>query len=779
MDTLQNETNNNTTKSSSRLIDLKEILVEVAASYEFFYLLEGELLLHMNEKVQTLFKGDLFIANPGDAYMILPKEGSAFMLYLALEQNHNISQSKFYRYVTIARKDDLHYSPIHAMYKFYDDYMRMGEDQMATRQKYLIEKMKPLAYDATPYESKREKKIHMIQDAASQLYLIDSDASLDSIAEELGISPSYLSRVFKEVSGMGFSEYSQRKKLEISSSLLQEDLTIDKIATQTGFASTKSLNRIYNQLLNKTPSEYRKDLAALPKEETSQENLRKRSAFQKFSSQFSELSYGSAILESLGKDYCHHELSLSQPDFKRNTLGGLTYRLCDFGENYAEEIRKFHDDGRVSGIFVQMTIDEKKPNQVYLQDLNRWVLFNEMASIFELLESLKIPVGITMQVRKFSVIDACNQLNREALNRSIAVVEDFLEKFLQILSRPLAQNLCYVFDLSFILKLSDQRSTNLFSEYMERQHQVLERVLQHKDYKFAYVYGDQTSEELKGILEFITKNRHHFRIAPTNFYRLIMPNTIRLTESYQFAEAVELYKKNMEFANSLEIDPALTAFNMINEGGIILLEINDHSLVYQELIASILWLDHYIKLDPQENTYASYNFIFKDPIKMIEQTFEAHMVDFGGYQSPLYYFSENLNAMKGHVLYHKNGCMVTKDGEEFSILLYNHPLFDYSFAIEKGFEYLNQYSADITFEISGVQGSYKESMQLINYRHGPTAYHLQNFSDPNLLAPQEKDYVKRLSIPKMMSNFVEFHGTLTRTFSLAPFEVMFMRYTPV
>ena len=767
-------------KSSAKLVELKEIQVEVAENYECFYVIEGTMLLHMNEEVNKLNQGDLFIANPGDAFMILPKEETTLLLSISIDaETARKSEGKTFLYTNISRKEDLHYSPIHAFYKFYDDYTHMEKEQLEHRIHYLIEKLKPLAYEVAHYEAKRDSKIQMIINAASKIYFSESDASLDAIAADLGISSSYLSRVFKEVSGMGFSDYSQRKKLEISSILLQEDLTIDKVAEQTGFASTKSLNRIYNQLLKKTPSQYRRELLHTPKADKSQESLRKRPAYQKFASQFSELSYGNAILESLGQEQNYHKISLNRVEADRHPFDGMAYKLLDFGQDYLKEIREFHDNGKVSGIIIKLTIDESKPNLVFLQNANRWMPYNEIIGIFIFLDTLKIPVGLHVQVADLSVKDACNALKRDVLNRSTLTIKDFLVKLLQLTSRPLAQKIIFVFDLSFVLDLKEQRAVNLFSEHLERRHQVLERVLQGTDFRFAYSYGNKTTSELESILDFISKNRHRFRLPNFSFYQLIMPKTIHLTESYLFNQAVEEYNYNLEVLKKLDQSPELKAINMIHEGTITTIEVNELSSLYTELIASILSLDYYLKLDAPVISNANYSFVFSDTVKKQMQVYETRMVDFSNYRTPLYHLAKGLNAMNGAVVYFKNGCVVTRNSEKFNVLLYNHPIFDYVFALEKGFEYIDKYSADVTFEITGVMGKYKESSELINYRHGSNAYHLQNFSDPNLMTPKEKDYVRLLSIPKMMSDFHDFNGTLTRTFSLSPFEVLFLSYTPI
>jgi len=86
-------------------------------------------------------------------------------------------------------------------------------------------------------------KIHEVQD-----FLINNLAkenSIEELAEMIAMSPRNLSRVFKESTGLTIVEYLTALRREMAKTLLNNpDYTIDYIASQCGFKSTRQLQRI-------------------------------------------------------------------------------------------------------------------------------------------------------------------------------------------------------------------------------------------------------------------------------------------------------------------------------------------------------------------------------------------------------------------------------------------------------------------------------------------------------------------------------------------------------
>nr|WP_296265728.1 AraC family transcriptional regulator [uncultured Merdimonas sp.] len=102
------------------------------------------------------------------------------------------------------------------------------------------------------YLTARIKKI--IEENYDQHYL-----GLCYISEQVNVSSSYVSKVFKEEYGMGVVEYMNRLRIDSAKKIMAtEDLTIKEIAEKVGFTSDIHFIRIFKKYENTTPGVYRR-----------------------------------------------------------------------------------------------------------------------------------------------------------------------------------------------------------------------------------------------------------------------------------------------------------------------------------------------------------------------------------------------------------------------------------------------------------------------------------------------------------------------------------------
>lgn len=83
--------------------------------------------------------------------------------------------------------------------------------------------------------------------------------SLKSISQYFHISPFYLSRTFKEVTGFTFLEYLNSVRIKESQKLLSDTkLSITEISEKVGFQSTTSFGRVFKSINDISPLQFRK-----------------------------------------------------------------------------------------------------------------------------------------------------------------------------------------------------------------------------------------------------------------------------------------------------------------------------------------------------------------------------------------------------------------------------------------------------------------------------------------------------------------------------------------
>lgn len=81
--------------------------------------------------------------------------------------------------------------------------------------------------------------------------------SLNDVAEELEITPSYLSRIFKKVTQKSFSDYVAEVKIEEAKKLLlQDNNRIYEVSNMLGYDDPYYFSKVFKRITQMTPSEY-------------------------------------------------------------------------------------------------------------------------------------------------------------------------------------------------------------------------------------------------------------------------------------------------------------------------------------------------------------------------------------------------------------------------------------------------------------------------------------------------------------------------------------------
>lgn len=83
------------------------------------------------------------------------------------------------------------------------------------------------------------------------------ELSVNSVAEHFGVQAAYISRVFKELSGVKLSQYIHTVRLVHVKELLMGDTRLEDIAVRCGFGSQRTFLRIFKQYEGVTPTQYK------------------------------------------------------------------------------------------------------------------------------------------------------------------------------------------------------------------------------------------------------------------------------------------------------------------------------------------------------------------------------------------------------------------------------------------------------------------------------------------------------------------------------------------
>ncbi len=90
--------------------------------------------------------------------------------------------------------------------------------------------------------------------------------SLGNVAKAINMSAFYFCKMFKKATGLNFTEYLSRVRIEKAKNLLlNPNLRVSEIAYEVGFQSLTHFNRVFRKIAGQSPTSYRKKLPALQK----------------------------------------------------------------------------------------------------------------------------------------------------------------------------------------------------------------------------------------------------------------------------------------------------------------------------------------------------------------------------------------------------------------------------------------------------------------------------------------------------------------------------------
>lgn len=97
---------------------------------------------------------------------------------------------------------------------------------------------------------------------------LDEKLTLDGVSQEAGVSSYYFCKLFKQTTGLSFTEYINRRRVEwAKKKLLVPDTRVTEVAFDVGYMSLSQFNRSFLKYAGESPTRYREricrsDLAA-------------------------------------------------------------------------------------------------------------------------------------------------------------------------------------------------------------------------------------------------------------------------------------------------------------------------------------------------------------------------------------------------------------------------------------------------------------------------------------------------------------------------------------
>ena len=109
-------------------------------------------------------------------------------------------------------------------------------------------------------ESGKGESVYIVQSKDYIAKHIFEKISLKEIADEVGVHPAYLSRLFSEQTGVGILHYILQEKIRISCNLLKySGKPIAVIAEYVNLSPQSYFSKVFKKMMDQTPAQYRKE----------------------------------------------------------------------------------------------------------------------------------------------------------------------------------------------------------------------------------------------------------------------------------------------------------------------------------------------------------------------------------------------------------------------------------------------------------------------------------------------------------------------------------------
>lgn len=242
--------------------------------FEMLYLFSGERCFFINDRIFKMTEGDLILINPNVLHKATSDHSpdcEGLLLYFQegfLAPNHPIRTMLMPLFANETISINL---PINKRSLIEDLFFKMLQEDRIKNDGYpltlqglllqllvaLDRHVKDNSVTSFEHPSPMHEKISEIARYINQNY--PEPLSLTSLAGRFYISPSYLSKVFKEATNFTFVEYLNNVRIkEAKRLLLGTRKKVVEIAAEVGFGSVTHFGRVFKEITGNPPLYYRK-----------------------------------------------------------------------------------------------------------------------------------------------------------------------------------------------------------------------------------------------------------------------------------------------------------------------------------------------------------------------------------------------------------------------------------------------------------------------------------------------------------------------------------------
>ena len=240
--------------------------------YETLYILEGECQYKVDDKTYNIKKGDMAITFPNQMHQIIsttPSKRIVTMFVPKFLNRFNTEITNFDTVFNLMKEKEIFVISFsqNEMEKIENLLLRMcktinsknfGDDLQYTLSFFRV--MLLISDHVLNKTNLNDKNYESNTIIKSTIEYINKNfkekITIEGLAKEIAISPSYLSHVFKENTGVSVLQFIIKKRLSHAKKMLQEGKSIMEASIESGFKDYSSFFRSFKKEFLITPKDY-------------------------------------------------------------------------------------------------------------------------------------------------------------------------------------------------------------------------------------------------------------------------------------------------------------------------------------------------------------------------------------------------------------------------------------------------------------------------------------------------------------------------------------------
>ena len=221
-------------------------------SFEVIVIFEGKMTVTVAETDYELSSGEGVLIFPEQIHSLKSKKSKHSLVIFSSDIVSAYSR-KYSSKLPVGNKINI---PDYLISQFLD----INESSSVIKKKAILYGICSLFDETAEYVEKYDGEqglLHDIFDFVENNY--DKECNLNALGHTLGYNGAYLSRYFKKVTGICYTSYVNRYKINKACYLLKNtNKTILECACDCGYASLRNFNRNFKSIIGESPKEYRK-----------------------------------------------------------------------------------------------------------------------------------------------------------------------------------------------------------------------------------------------------------------------------------------------------------------------------------------------------------------------------------------------------------------------------------------------------------------------------------------------------------------------------------------